>query len=231
MIKKQFYDVVRAKYGPLSTEQVKGFELILNEALKRGVRWDNLAYILATVWHETGFTMQPIKEYGGEKYLRSKKYWPYFGRGYVQLTWDYNYEKASKYFGVDFLKNPDLVMLPEYAIPILFVGMERGWFTGKDFDDYLDGVDEDDKEDLREFSNARRIVNGTDKQVEIGRHALVFKEALRAGNDFQKWADGQRLESTEKPADGHKDSQATDGKENIFIVLLRLLIKLLTGGR
>lgn len=45
------------------------------------------------------------------------------------------------------------------------------------------------------------------------------------------------LESTEKPADGHKDNQATDGRENIFIVLLRLLvrlgryIKLLTGGR
>lgn len=39
------------------------------------------------------------------------------------------------------------------------------------------------------------------------------------------------LESTEKPADGRKDNQATDGRESIFIVLLRLLIKLLTGGR
>lgn len=39
------------------------------------------------------------------------------------------------------------------------------------------------------------------------------------------------LESTEKSTDGRKDNQATDGRENIFIVLLRLLIKLLTGGR
>lgn len=227
MNKKKFYEVVRGRYGPLNQSQVEGFELILDEAIRRKTRWDSLAYILATVWHETAFTMQPIKEYGSEKYLRNKKYWPYFGRGYVQLTWEENYLKASKVFGVDFVKNPDLVMQPKYALPILFVGMEEGWFTGKDFDDYLDGVDENDKEDLREFANARRIINGTDKQVEIGQHALVFEQALREG----AYGSTTPLESTEKPADGRKDNQATNGKENIFLVLLRLLIKLLTGGR
>lgn len=39
------------------------------------------------------------------------------------------------------------------------------------------------------------------------------------------------LEPSEKPVQGDKDNQATEGKENIFIVLLRFLIKLLTGGR
>lgn len=227
MNRKQFFEVVRASYGPLNQKQVDGFNLILDEAVRRRTRWDNLSYILATVWHETAFTMQPIKEMGGEKYLRSKKYWPFFGRGYVQLTWEENYKKASDYFGVDFVKSPDLVMQTKYAVPILFTGMEEGWFTGKSFDDYLDGVDEDDKEDLREFSNARRIINGTDKQVVIGQHALVFEKALREGT----YSRTTPLESTEKPVDGRKDSQATDGKENIFIVLLRLLIKLLTGGR
>ena len=223
MNRAKFYEVVRAKYGPLNQKQVDGFNLILNEAEKRRTRWDNLAYILATVWHETAFTMQPIKEYGGEKYLKSKKYYPYYGRGYVQLTWDYNYKKAGDYFKMDFVKNPDLVMNPVYAIPILFVGMEEGWFTTKKMDDYLDGVDEDDKEDLREFSNARRVVNGTDKQVEIGQHALVFERALKAA--------GYALESSTKPVQGSKEDQPTQGKENIFIVLLRLLIKLLNGGR
>jgi len=223
MNRVKFYEVVRAKYGPLNQKQVDGFNLILNEAEKRKTRWDNLAYILATVWHETAFTMQPIKEYGGEKYLKSKKYYPYYGRGYVQLTWDYNYKKAGDYFKMDFVKNPDLVMNPIYAIPILFVGMEEGWFTTKKMNDYLDGVDEDDKEDLREFSNARRVVNGTDKQVEIGQHALVFERALKAA--------GYALESSTKPVQGSKEDQPTQDKENIFIVLLRLLIKLLNGGR
>ncbi len=179
---KVFFDKVREGFGPLKQQQVDGFNNLIGYAVKNKVALDKFAYILATVWHETAFTMQPIKEYGGERYLRNKKYWPYFGRGYVQLTWDYNYRKASNYFGVDFVSNPDLVMKVEYALPILFVGMEEGWFTGKSLDDYLDGVDEDDKEDLREFSNARRIVNGTDKQVEIGQHALKFEHALRAAN-------------------------------------------------
>lgn len=221
MNKKKFYEVVRGQYSSLNQSQVEGFELILDEAIRRKTRWDNLAYILATVWHETAFTMQPIKEYGGEKYLRSKKYWPYFGRGYVQLTWEENYRKASKVFGVDFVKNPDLVMQPKYALPILFVGMEEGWFTGKGFDDYLDGVDEDDKEDLREFSNARRIINGTDKQVKIGQHALVFERALKDA--------GYGLESTEKPVQGDKPSEVGKGSSNIFTTLLELLIQLVKG--
>lgn len=221
MDRKKFFNVVRAKYGPLNQKQVEGFDLILTEAERRKTRWDNLSYLLATVWHETAFTMQPIKEYGGEKYLRSKKYWPYFGRGYVQLTWEENYRKASKVFGVDFVKNPDLVMKTQYAIPILFVGMEEGWFTGKSFNSYLDGIDEDDKEDLREFSNARRIINGTDKQVEIGQHALVFEKALKDAR--------YSLESTWKPVQGSKPSEVGKGSSNIFTTLLELLIELVKG--
>jgi lysozyme len=39
------------------------------------------------------------------------------------------------------------------------------------------------------------------------------------------------LESTGEPADGRKDTQAGEDRENIFIVLLRLVVKLLNGGR
>jgi len=182
-----FYNVVRTKYGPLRTAQVEGFELLIEVAEARDVKLWDFAYILATVWHETARTMQPVTEYGSSTYLRSKKYWPYIGRGYVQLTWEYNYEKATRYFrdvigiDVDFVKNPELANDPDYAAIILFVGMAEGWFTGKKLSDYIDNIDEEDKEDLREFANARRIVNGTDRQVEIGEHALVFEAALKAG--------------------------------------------------
>jgi putative chitinase len=63
----------------------------------------------------------------------------------------------------------------------MFLGMEQGFYTGKSLDDYIDDIDESDDEDLREFANARRIVNGTDKQVTIGKLALRFERALKAG--------------------------------------------------
>jgi len=47
-----------------------------------------------------------VREFGSEKYLRSKKYYPHVGMGYSQLTWLVNYQKASDYFGVDFVANP-----------------------------------------------------------------------------------------------------------------------------
>ena len=94
--------------------------------------------------------------------------------------------------------------------------MKEGWFTGKKLSNYITLQKSD-------FLNARRIVNGMDKAKEI--------EALAKQYDKELLDAGYGVESTEKPADGHKDGQATDGKENIFIVLLRLLIKLLTGGR
>lgn len=218
---KKFFELVRGDFGSLKQSQVDGFNDILGYAVQARTRVDNLAYLLATVWHETAFTMQPIKEFGSQKYLKGKKYWPYIGRGYVQLTWDYNYEKASKKFGVDFVKEPDKVMEKRYALPILFVGMEEGWFTGKSFYDYLDGVDEEDKEDLREFSNARRIINGTDKQVEIGSIALKFERALRLS--------GYGLEATEKPVQGGKDSEGYVGSSDWLKPLLELLIKFVKG--
>lgn len=63
------------------------------------------AYVLSIAYHETAHTMKPVREMGGESYLRSKKYYPNVGMGYVQLTWLVNYKKASDYLGVDFVSN------------------------------------------------------------------------------------------------------------------------------
>ena len=115
------------------------------------------AYALATAYHETAHTMQPIKEYGGPKYF-TRMYDPtgtrpklaasmgntsagdgpkYCGRGYVQLTWKNNYARAGKAIRVDLVNNPDLAMQPDNAARIMREGMVDGWFTGKAFKDYL----------------------------------------------------------------------------------------------
>ena len=145
--------------------------LIIAEAKKRSVLRNQLAYILATTLWETAHKMKPIREMGGEKYLKSKKYYPYVGMGYVQLTWRTNYKKASHELGVDFVANPKLLLKPEYAKVILVVGMIEGWFTGKKLSDYITLEKSD-------FVNARRIINGTDKKHEIAKLAREYDYLL-----------------------------------------------------
>ena len=97
----------------------------------------------------------------------------YYGRGYVQLTWFDNMEKASKKLGHDFLHNPDDVMKKEYAIQILLTGMKEGWFTGKKLSDYI-------YQSKKDYIIARRIINGTDKAKQIANIAIIFEKALRS---------------------------------------------------
>lgn len=46
----------------------------------------------------------------------------YKGRGLIQITGTANYRTLSKAFGVDFLKNPELLETPKYA------ALSAGWF-------------------------------------------------------------------------------------------------------
>ncbi|WP_114216692.1 glycoside hydrolase family 19 protein [Ochrobactrum sp. 3-3] len=145
--------------------------LLIEEGRKHGLLRNQMAYVLATAYHETAHTMKPVNEMGGQKYLRSKKYWPYIGRGYVQITWKNNYEKAGRILGIDFVSKPELLLKPEYAAPIIIAGMSEGWFTGKKLSDYITLQKSD-------FKNARRIVNGTDRAELIARYAKEYDKAL-----------------------------------------------------
>lgn len=67
MDRKAFYSTLRRRdsrlFGTsLSQGQVTGLEAVLDEGEKRAVPIEHLAYILATAYHETGRTMQPIRE-------------------------------------------------------------------------------------------------------------------------------------------------------------------------
>lgn len=206
MSKAKFFTSVRKSVfgGSLTSSQVAGLERIIGEADKRQINTEYLAYVLATAAWEGAYTMQPITERGARSYFN--KYEPgtkigkilgnkhvgdgykYRGRGDVMITGLDNYDKASKKLGVDLVRNPELALDPKISVRILFDGMLEGWFTGKALKDYLDGIDEDDKEDLREFANGRRIINGTDKQMAIAEIALKFEKALRdAGRPETGW--------------------------------------------
>lgn len=165
--RKKFFDGIRQGPfpGKLTKGQVAGTSAILDEWERReltDLRW--LADMLGTTKHETAHTMQPIVETGGQKYLRSKRYYPWYGRGYVQLTWKANYEKfrarVLKQLGLDIVADMEAALHPDVAAFIMFEGMIRGEFTGKKLADYYTKTKTD-------WEQSRRIINGTDKMREI----------------------------------------------------------------
>lgn len=142
--------------------------LILDECKRQGITAPNqLAYILATVQHETAGTFTPLDEYGGRK----TRYAPFWGRGYVQLTWKVNYQKYAKLTGLDLVGFPDKAKDPKIAAFILVHGFKHGTFTGKKISDYIVGTSCD-------FTNARRCINGTDKAALIASYARLWLTKL-----------------------------------------------------
>jgi len=184
--KPAFYATVRAKLGSLKASQVEGFETILSAIQDTPLSW--AAFKLATTWHETNKTMQPVVEayWLSEAWRkRNLRYWPWHGRGYVQLTWEANYRKADEKCAAkgltapgDILANPELVMRPDIAAFILHVGCDEGWFTGVKCSRVLpaQGV-----ATRTQYMNSRTIINGRDKADLIEDYCQYFERALRDG--------------------------------------------------
>lgn len=148
---------------------IDGFEEHLAGA---DLRW--LAYMLATAFHETAATMEPVREafWLSENWRKTNlSYYPYYGRGYVQLTHKGNYKTAGDDIGVDLVNKPDLAMDLANAARIMFLGMTEGWFRG----------DSHGRHKLsRYFSNdvddpigARNIINGKEVKVIAGKETTI----------------------------------------------------------
>jgi len=186
MNRKVFFDYVRrAPFGGrLTTGQVDGLTKILDEWGKRKLtdnRW--LAYILATVFHETGTKIQPVRENGGEKYLKSKKYYPWVGEGLVQATWETNHRK----FGAT---KPGQLMTWPIALVALFEGMTKGMFSGKKLSDYFNKKIDDPV-------GARLIVNGRDKANLIALYHKNFLDAITKAQEVPDNSEGNKTVKVE----------------------------------
>lgn len=199
MVRKGFFDAVRSGVfgGRLAAPQVAGIEAILDAWDRRpgpgDRRW--LAYMLATTFHETAATMQPVRETlatsDAAAVARLESAWrrgrlgsvrtPYwrpdadgkswFGRGLVQLTHKANYVAMSGETGIDLVADPSRAMEPAVAVAILFAGMEKGLFTGRRLADYFDAGRSD-------WVNARRIINGLDRAADVGAIGRRFLDAI-----------------------------------------------------
>lgn len=206
--RKTFFDGFKHELDPtLDQSQVDGISFLLGE-FENDDPWTDtrhVAYALATIYHETAGSMQPVEEgyyLGSEKkvkaFQRTLRYFPYFGRGYVQLTWAKNYEKAGKALDLDLVNKPQLALEPKNAFAILTLGMFQGWFTGKKLADYIN-VDHTD------YVNARRIINGTDRAGLIAGYARNFetllKDSAASSSSKTEDLDGDNANSTSDTSD------------------------------
>lgn len=204
----RFYAAARVSLfgGTLSQGQVNGIEVILNE-------WDRqkltdlrqLAYMLATPYHEVDRTMQPIKEHGDAAYFHRMydiqgarpatarelgNLTPgdgvrFCGRGLVQLTGRRNYRKMTALvtqprWAIDLERDPDQALRGDIAVAILFEGMLRadshfGDFTGVALEDFFNATRDDP-------IGARRIINGQDRAELIAGYHHQFLAALKGAS-------------------------------------------------
>lgn len=164
---------------------------IIEYAKSKGVLRNQLAYILATAYHETAHTVTPIKETvmshhndkkpsdqtvisrldnafkNGKMGSVKAPYWRdgWFGRGYVQITHKANYDKM----GV----TKQTALQRDEATRVLLDGMLEGKFTGHRLDKYVTLSKSD-------FVGARKVVNGTDRAKDIADLARQYDAALLA---------------------------------------------------
>ncbi len=198
-----FFDRIRTSLFEhhLSQSEVNGINHIL--AASAGDPLAFVSYELATAFHETGGAMVPVREKGSDKYL--SKYDTgklaaalgntpeadgdgirLAGRGLVQITGARNYKFADKRLrelglllpDESLMVDPDLALRPDLASAILVHGMREGWFTGKKLITYLPTQGTASQ---HAFSEARRIINGTDRAALIAGYAITFQSALVHG--------------------------------------------------
>lgn len=170
-------------------------QLIIAESRANGLTKPQTAYVLATSYHETAHTMKPVRETlatsdaqavarleaawakGQLKWVKTPYWRPdtegksWFGRGYVQITHKANYQRVGERIGANLVASPSYALEPRYAVKILVRGMVEGLFTGKKLADYITPA-------YKDYVNARRIVNGTDKAQEIALLAEQYESAL-----------------------------------------------------
>ena len=178
-LSKTGFDYLRDKLfkGKLKQTHVNNINAILLAVNKYKITdLQQVAYIFATAYHETNATMEPVREaYWLSEAWRKKnlRYWPWYGRGHVQLTWQVNYERADQKLGLGgkLIKNPDLAMQSTISAEILVLGSKEGWFTNKKLDDFINLQKTD-------YEGARRIINGTDKAKLVAGYAAIFEDAL-----------------------------------------------------
>lgn len=182
LIGKGSIETLQEKLQDLGSDKIHDFST--KQGTIDAIKWEckaqgiglktQIAYVLATTEWETAQTFKPVREafWKSEEWRKNNfRYYPYYGRGYVQLTWKNNYAKYSDILGIDLVNNPDLAMRENVALFIIVHGFKTGTFTGRKITEYIN-------ESKTDFINARRCINGTDKANTIANLAKKYLSTL-----------------------------------------------------
>lgn len=234
--KKLFFD--NYPYSNLSKVKTNlNFLIDKFDASTKLDRIDYFAYILGTLRRETNDTFAPVEEGywipASKRAAALKKYYvqnnpgavktifpasglTYYGRGYVQLTHDWNYKKfqpliQQRFPAIDIFAEPIKACDPEVAWIVLEEGMTRDDLTIQDenFTGFtLEQFFNDQKQD---WVKARKIINGMDHANEIAQYAIAYYNVLEYENNEQKETAG----TTEAPdlAEAIKENQNVSSVE------------------
>ncbi|MCY1241425.1 hypothetical protein D9M72_543230 [compost metagenome] len=98
----------------------------------------------------------------------------FYGRGFLQLTFEDNYQKTGRRLGIDLVKAPDKALDPQVAGEVLVRAMLGGWYgSRKPLSFYINGKKID-------WINARNNVNpGSPNKPITAAYAMDLAKCLR----------------------------------------------------
>lgn len=195
MNRQAFFDAIRPLFGALSQDEVRGLEILL--AGVDGLPIRHQAYVLATAFHETGGTMQPIKETvqashknrnpsDAEVASRLERAWKAGKLTWVKAPYWRADTLGKHWFGRGYVQlthkvnyeragkrmGVDLVADPSAAMSPMLAAriIVQGMSEG-----WFTGIK---MADCATYRDMRKVVNGMDKADLIAGHAAKFEAAL-----------------------------------------------------
>lgn len=174
-------------------------QYIKDALAEQGILTPNvLAYALATAKAEAGG--KPVREIQGPQQAARLGYGggtDYYGRGYIQLTHDYNYRDIGRKIGLgdQLVNNPDMALDPKIAAKVMAVFFkERGIAA---------------KAEAGDFTGARRGVNPDNRGQEI---AGIAKNYLGKVNSIM----GLPSNANVKDYDWSTQMKTYDGRDMVL---------------
>lgn len=216
-----------AAFGRRNRLQETGLVRLLNGYETYYGWWDfvpQIANSLAQIKLETAHSFNPVVEgyYLGDSgspnyytgntervrhFQERLRYYPHFGRGDIQLTWEENYSDfdgyVRKYFPeivaefetrtgrkFNLIEHPEQALDGKISFCIMTVGMHRGYFRhGHSLDRYINPREVD-------YFNARDIVNG-DKRYKNKQGERIGDIIVRDSKKFERILNAALVEATE----------------------------------